>query len=62
MAKVPEESDVLVPFEIDNFPAEYRGYYGAKRYNMFAMIQNHRAMWEGWEAGSLAFHVARGAS
>jgi hypothetical protein len=46
MTKVPEESDVLVPFEILNIPQEYREYYGTKRHNMFAMIQKHRAMWD----------------
>jgi hypothetical protein len=39
MPKEPEETDVLVQFEIANFPAEYRQYYGTKRHNLFAMIQ-----------------------
>jgi hypothetical protein len=46
MANEPDEPDVLVPFEIGNFPTEYRGYCATKRHNMFAMIQNHRAMWD----------------
>ena len=45
MPKEPEETDVLVPFEIANFPAEYRQYYGTKRHNLFAMIQKHPEMW-----------------
>jgi hypothetical protein len=45
MTKLPEESDVLVPFEIENLPAEFRQYYGTKRHNLFAMIQKHPEMW-----------------
>ena len=45
MPKEPEETDVLVPFEIANFPAEFRQYYGTKRHNLFAMIQKHPEMW-----------------
>jgi hypothetical protein len=45
MAKIPDETDVLVPFEIANFPGEYREYYGTKRHNLFAMIQKHPEMW-----------------
>jgi hypothetical protein len=45
MSKEPAETDVLLLFEIANFPTEYRGYYATKRHNMFAMIQKHRAMW-----------------
>ena len=45
MPKEPEETDVLFPFEIANFPAEYRQYYGTKRHNLFAMIQKHPEMW-----------------
>lgn len=45
MSKEPQETDVLVPFEIGNFPTEYREYYGTKRHNLFAMIQKHREMW-----------------
>jgi hypothetical protein len=39
MPKEPVETDVLVPFEIANFPTEYRGYYATERHNMFAMVQ-----------------------
>jgi hypothetical protein len=45
MPKEPEEADVLVPFEIANFPAEYLQYYGTKRHNLFAIIQKHPEMW-----------------
>src|SRR5260370_11190341 len=33
------ESDLLVPFEIQNIPTEYKEYYLAKRQNFFASIQ-----------------------
>jgi hypothetical protein len=45
MAKEPAETDISVPFEIANFPTEYRGYYATKRHNMLAMVQKNRAMW-----------------
>ncbi len=45
MPNEPSQTDILVPFEIENFPEEYRGYYEIKRNNMFAMIQKHREMW-----------------
>lgn len=45
MPNAPSQTDILVPFEIENFPEEYRGYYEIKRNNMFAMIQKHREMW-----------------
>jgi hypothetical protein len=45
MPSEPSQTDILVPFEIENFPQEYRGYYEIKRNNMFAMIQKHREMW-----------------
>jgi hypothetical protein len=42
-----EETDkILVKFEIDNIPNDYREYYGAKRSNFFASIQNFRKMWD----------------
>jgi len=41
----PQETDVLVKFEIDNFPAEYRDYYRAKRNNLFARIEGFSALW-----------------
>ena len=42
----PRENDLLVPFEIQNIPAEYREYYAIKRNNFFASIQGFREMWE----------------
>jgi len=42
----PQESDLLVKFEIDNIPAQYREYYGTKRNNLFASIQGFPEMWE----------------
>ena len=41
-----QESDLLVKFEIDNIPAEYREYYKVKRSNFFACIQLFPEMWE----------------
>jgi hypothetical protein len=42
-----EETDrLLVKFELDNIPAQYREYYGAKRNNFFASIQGFQEMWE----------------
>ncbi len=41
----PQQSDLLVRFEIDNIPAEYREYYEIKRNNLFASIQGFRGMW-----------------
>jgi len=40
------ESSLLVPFEIENIPAEYREYYRAKRSNFFASIQNFPELWK----------------
>ena len=42
----PQETDILVPFEIQNFPSEYRGYYKTKRNNLFASIQNVPDLWK----------------
>jgi hypothetical protein len=41
-----ETDKLLVQFEIDNIPAEYREYYGIKRNNFFASIQGFLEMWE----------------
>jgi hypothetical protein len=43
--EVPE-SELLVPFEIQNIPAEYREYYKIKRNNFFASIQNFSDIWK----------------
>jgi hypothetical protein len=40
------ETDLLVKFEIDNIPDDYREYYGTKRQNFFASIQGFREMWD----------------
>lgn len=45
MPKEPEETDLLVEFEIKNLPAEYREYYTIKRNNFFASIQRHPELW-----------------
>lgn len=45
MSLEPQETDVLVKFEIDNFPAEYRDYYRMKRNNLFARIQGFPGLW-----------------
>ena len=42
----PRESDVLVPFEIQNIPEKYREYYRVKRNNFFASIQQFPEMWK----------------
>jgi hypothetical protein len=42
----PQETDILVPFEIENFPTEYRGYYKTKRNNLFASIQKVPDLWK----------------
>lgn len=42
----PRESDLLVPFEVENIPAEYRGYYTAKRANLQTSIQRFPALWK----------------
>ncbi len=41
----PQKPDLLVQFEIDNIPAEYREYYEIKRNNLFASIQYFGEMW-----------------
>ena len=46
MSVEPQETDFLVKFEIDNFPAEYRRYYSMKRNNLFARIQEFNALWK----------------
>lgn len=44
--KEPQEGDLLVPFEIQNIPAEYREYYKIKRNNFFASVQGFPEMWK----------------
>jgi len=41
-----QDSDLLVPFEIQNIPAEYREYHKTKRNNFFAGIQGFPEMWK----------------
>jgi hypothetical protein len=43
---IPQESDLLVPFERQNFPSEYKEYYQVKRGNLFASIQRFGEMWK----------------
>ncbi len=42
----PEQKDILVQFELENIPAEYREYYAARRQNFFASIQSFSEMWK----------------
>ena len=41
----PQESDLLVPFESQNIPADYKEYYKTKRNNFFASVQGFPEMW-----------------
>jgi hypothetical protein len=41
----PAETDLLVPFEIQHIPADYKEYYKTKRNNLFASIQGFPEMW-----------------
>lgn len=41
---LPQDGDLLVKFEIDNIPADYREYYKVKRNNFFATIQSFPEM------------------
>jgi len=42
------ESELLVPFESQNLPAEYKEYYLAKRQNFFASIQGFSEIFSGY--------------
>ena len=42
----PQESDLLVPFEIENIPKDYKEYYAVKRNNLFSSIQGFPEMWK----------------
>ncbi len=42
----PQESDLLVPFEIQNIPKSYKDYYAVKRNNFFSSIQGFPEMWQ----------------
>lgn len=44
--RVPLESELLVPFESQNIPEDYKEYYKTKRNNFFASIQRHAGMWK----------------
>jgi hypothetical protein len=41
-----KESDLLVPFEIEHLPQDYKEYYLIKRNNFFASIQGFPEMWK----------------
>jgi len=41
----PDENDLLLPFEQQVLPAEYKSYYQTKRNNFFASIQRFPALW-----------------
>ena len=45
-SKEPQESDLLVPFEIQNLPKSYKDYYAVKRNNFFSSIQGFPEMWK----------------
>jgi hypothetical protein len=40
------ERDLLVPFELQNIPDEYREYYKTKRNNFFGTIQAFPGIWK----------------
>jgi hypothetical protein len=42
----PTENDLLLPFEQQVLPQEYKEYYRAKRSNFFASIQRFAALWK----------------
>jgi hypothetical protein len=42
----PKESDLLVPFESQHIPPDYKEYYVIKRNNLFASIQGLPEMWK----------------
>jgi hypothetical protein len=42
----PQETDLLVPFEIQNIPKSYKEYYIVKRNNFFSSIQRFPEMWQ----------------
>lgn len=42
----PKESDLLVPFEIQHIPKNYKDYYIVKRNNFFSSIQGFPEMWQ----------------
>lgn len=42
----PQESDLLLPFESQNIPQQYREYYRTKRNNLFASIQGFPELWK----------------
>jgi hypothetical protein len=44
--RLAETDKLLLKFEIDNIPDDYREYYGAKRQNFFASIQRFRETWD----------------
>lgn len=50
MSRAPQknlqESELLVRFELDNIPSDYREYYATKRNNFFASIQGFGEMWD----------------
>ncbi len=43
---VPQEEDLLVAFERQILPTEYKGYYQTKRNNFFASIQKLPELWD----------------
>ena len=45
-ASEPRESDLLVPFESQSIPEDYKEYYKTKRNNFFSSIQGFPEMWK----------------
>lgn len=44
--ETPKETDLLVPFEIQTLPEDYKEYYLIKRNNFFASIQGFPELWK----------------
>lgn len=46
MSSEPQQSDILMTFESQNFFSEYKEYYKTKRQNFFATIESLPQLWE----------------
>ena len=44
-SRTPDDNDLLLPFEQQVLPSEYKDYYQTKRNNFFASIQKFPALW-----------------
>ena len=45
MCKTPDDSDLLVQFELDNIKDDYRLFYSIKRNNFFSSVQGFPELW-----------------